>query len=189
MKVFVDVESTGKYYQDRDSVISLAMVCGNDEFYQKCKPLYFKDDMAIHIHGISVFEMQRAQSPSDMFSNALDWLLERDDQHEFWAHQLNGFDWRFILSTLFQISILDGHGMYFKWLKLFDTYNVQSTITLGRESGYKKNSLALWQQRLKFELDHHDALSDARGCKYVHDFLLGEKHEYKRVNSGPLFQS
>lgn len=175
LDMFCDVETTGKL-ADSDYVVSIACIVGEKVFYEKCKPLKFKKDMAVEIHGISFFEMWRSKDAMDVFVELIKWLRSinnSDYAFNFIAHQLNGFDWKMICATIFQ---LDDDTLIYEWRKLFHG-NIYSTIERARSMGYKQNSLKHWQARLDFKLDHHDALSDARACKIIWENL----NEYRNL--------
>ena len=169
LNMFCDFETTGKW-ADSDYVIAIACIVDEKVFYEKCKPLKFKDNMASNIHGISYFEMQRSKDAIEMFVELIKWfksINNSDYAFNFIAHQPNGFDWNMICATIFQ---LDDDTLTYKWRRLFHG-NIYSTFDMSRSMGYKKNSLKHWQARLNFELDHHDALSDARACKIIWENL------------------
>ena len=65
--------------------------------------------------------------------------------------------------------------------KIIRTENMQSTVKLGRDAGFKKNKLDAWADRLDYKLNHHDALADTLFCLHLHKHLLSLDDELNQT--------
>lgn len=78
------------------------------------------------------------------------------------------FDFFFLERCMRKANFQDNTEMVFAFWKLFHPdESFISTVMMGREAGYQKNRLPEWAERLKFVLDHHNAMSDTLCCLEV----------------------
>lgn len=175
-RMYIDVETTG-FCHWRNDVVSIAIVVTDldfhvkDEFYETARPSFgrFYTEKSEEIHGFSKSEMMTFQEPRKLCINILKFLLPYKDENNvpniFVQHALRQFDWLFV-ETLFRKNELE-----FSWWKVAAQDRQESTILKGRKAGYKKNKLNQWADRLGLELNHHDALDDAKMCLEIDKFL------------------
>lgn len=82
------------------------------------------------------------------------------------------FDWHFLERSMRKAVFGDNTEMVWAFNKIFHyEHSFISTVNMGRDAGYKKNRLDAWAERLRFHLEHHNALSDVYGCLEVYKFL------------------
>ncbi len=107
------------------------------------------------IHGI--LPEDTYDSPS--FLDLADSILPRLENKIIVAH-----------NAIFDKKVLQKTMEYYKLHK--QDYAIarqwECTLKIYRRKGYKKNNLRACCERLDIELQHHDALSDARGCALLY---------------------
>ena len=82
------------------------------------------------------------------------------------------FDWNFLEWCFRKSFFQDGTDMRWTFWKIFNHENRISTVQLARDAGYKGNRLDQWAERLKFNLEHHSAMSDTYCCLEILKFFL-----------------
>ena len=175
-KVFMDCETNG-FCQTRNDIISLAMiVTDNDlnikeEFYTESRPEFnkFYSEKAEEIHGFSKKQMESFKPRKEACVDILKFLKPFKDPKNaalpFIFHANGNFDYKF-LKGMFMKEELEW-SLY----KVINGNNLISTLKLARDAGFKKNKLSDWSERIGFDLQHHEALSDTRGCYEVYKHL------------------
>lgn len=97
--------------------------------------------------------------------------------YEIWPR----FDWHFLERCFRKAEYQDRTQMVYTFWKVFNMdESFISTVQMGREAGYKKNSLSVWAERIRFPLNHHDAMSDVLCCLEVFKYIT----ERNRQNVG-----
>lgn len=173
---FMDVETTG-FDPIRNDLITCCVIVTNQDlepvgsFYQKARPdlkSKYYNEGAEAIHGFSRSQQRQFQSRKDFCMNLL-WFLNDyrvDYQRETMIfHALRKFDWWF-LEWAFRKE-----DLHFSLWKMFLPEETISTIEMARAAGYTDNKLNTWAERLKFNLNHHDAKSDTECCIEVYGYL------------------
>lgn len=177
---FTDVETTGLDPLS-SSVLSLAVVIDvdgreQDSFYQYARPesSHKWSEGAQKIHGITWEQSQTFQSQSDLVHNFLDWMHKhtRKDGHPIplWQHSRGFFDWRFIMFTCLK------QGCLYELYKIARPPALHSTLPLAKKL-LRLDSYALDKCCAYYgiELQHHNALSDARACRELWVRLSAEE--------------
>lgn len=172
---FCDVETTG-FDPIRNDIVSLALVVTDrefnqvGEFYETCRPEFnkFYSAEAEKIHGFSKPELANFQPRRKLLINLLKFLndfREPGQYHPFIYHAFKYFDFRFTEWAFRKESL---HWSFFK---MFDERFTDSTLNMAVQQKYSGNKLNQWAERLGFELDHHNALSDTLCCVEVYKHL------------------
>lgn len=107
--------------------------------------------------------------------------LKRKDlgTYEIWPK----FDYSFMERAMRRANFNDGLEMVWQFWKLFHPEeSFISTVNMGREAGYKTNRLPEWAERLRFILNHHDAMSDTLCCLEIFKKL----RFYESQNTGAV---
>ncbi len=123
---------------------SLIQPPGNEYWYWNTK-----------IHGISSGDTLAMPN----FGQLADEIIPRLENQVIVAHNAP-FDYK-VLRKSMEYYDLD-----------FDSYAISSqwecTLKIYRRQGFRKNNLKACCDRLNIKLNHHDALSDARGCAMLY---------------------
>jgi DNA polymerase III epsilon subunit-like protein len=186
MNCFIDVETTG-LDPWRNSVIEIGFsICdGYNELeyhVMRCKP----DDGPVcwtieaeKIHGIVRASLK--EEPRKIAENFID-ICSKYKNLSFICHANAYYDWNMMKSFMFK------QDFYYEFRQLFSFNNYQSTISMARE--YIKNSpspvfesanLHMICSKIGIELEHHNALSDARALIEVHKFISKELAIYGKA--------
>ena len=168
MKIFFDVETTGFDYL-RNDIISCSMIKTDDslnireKLYETARPEFneFYSTNAEEIHGFNKREMRKFQSQESFVDKIIKFFGQ--ELYNLVSHTNNNFDYRMLLGSFLKVG--KPHKLQYALIKN------ESTIKLGRNAGYKKNSLDLWADRINFTLDHHNAESDTLCCYNVYKYL------------------
>lgn len=174
MNFFIDVETTGFDYLS-NCIIELACVYESDgeiiSFCERSQHLsdHFWGKDAEAIHGISLDEINKYQSPSELCTRFLNFLENAHPYKRYrlcanmWYHGKNGFDWRMLMGLFLKQDLI------FELRRYLNDNLVFSTLGLAKEKlqlpNYKLNTIC---QALDIELNHHEALSDALACMHIH---------------------
>lgn len=126
---------------------------------------YFTD-RAQEVHGISYWKAMTFQSPKESCLEILHWMkpnLERFPL-EFVYHGNGNLDWRW-LTAHFRKEEMEASIQ-----KAFSKDRITSTVSMSRKNlknleNHKLNTVA---KHYNIELDHHNALSDARACAQIY---------------------
>lgn len=182
---FIDVETTG-FDPWRNEIIQLACIITDKEakneldvFNQYCRPLCPTQwtNGAEKVHRITLNEALNFQHPFDMAVNFLNFLkpykgdsVYHEPKINFVCHSKGRFDYRF-LETFFRKLELQ----YSFW-KVFDSKLYESTIDCVKDSFVKlpNEKLSTIAKYIKFDLNHHEALSDTRACKEIYKYFKRE---------------
>jgi len=123
-----------------------------EEFHQLIQPPFNEYNYYnIRVHGITPHDTYDAPLFSEVFYD----LQKRLAHRTVVAHN-EGFD-RGVLRK----SMKD-YNIHHSELNTLDKW--ECTVKIFRALGYKRNNLAACCERHRIELQHHDALSDARAC-------------------------
>ncbi len=107
------------------------------------------------IHGISAEDT--AASPT--FIDLADTIIPMLENSIIVAHNAQ-FDRKVLTKTM------EYYGLNFRDFDLAQRW--ECTLKIYRKQGHRKNNLKACCDRLNIELNHHDALSDARGCALLY---------------------
>ncbi len=168
--VFIDIETTG-FPVFGASVIALGCVCdspdGDDRgtFYETAKPTSKKhwSPHAEEVHGFSYKEAMKFQDPKLMLLNFMTFIDKYRNKDgwpmNFWYHGRNGFDFNHLFAMFFSA------GWRVQFYKLFNYPYIYSTLDLVKSKvKIPKYNLKACCDYFGIELDHHNALSDAKAC-------------------------
>lgn len=173
---YIDCETTG-FCATRNDIVSLAcIVTDNDfnivgEFYETCRPEFnnFYSQDSEKIHGYSQRDMYNFQSRRNLCIKMLKFFKpfksDINIPHVFVQHALRNFDYNFVNWAFIK------EDLQYSLYKILRGDYQESTIVKAREMGIKENKLDQWAKRINFDLQHHDALSDAKCCLYVDKYL------------------
>jgi len=181
---FCDVETTG-FDPIRNDVVSLSMIVTDPdfnpvgEFYETCRPDFnkFYSSGAEKAHGFTRAQSEKFQDPRKMLIRLLKFLAPfrtPGKYHPYIYHALKYFDFRFT-DWAFRKQ-----NMQWSFYKMFDERFTESTILMARNAGYSPNKLSDWAERVEFDLQHHNALSDTRCCVEVYKFLRKSSWEIEK---------
>ncbi len=138
-----------------------------NEFYSLVKPPNNKFMwQTTRVHGIKPKDTLEAPSFDQLFPVIAPLL-----QHQFMIAHNEAFD-RSVLQRTMKL-----YGFDYKSLGLPEKWECTSDIY--RKAGFVKTKLSVCCNLMGIELDHHDALSDARGSA----FLYLKRHEIPNVLS------
>ena len=184
-----DLETTG-FDPIRNDVIEICIIVTDsnrvpiNEFYSKVKPPIINNitwsESAEKVHGISVESLEHEPSRRDVCIKLLNFLKPYKDPDNFpqpFVFHANGFfDFNF-LEWMYRKETLE----YSFW-KMFSVNKAVSTIKLARaETAHNSHGLAVWAERLGFDLKHHSAQSDTLCCLKIYDYLMKDYTDEKKV--------
>lgn len=179
MKVIIDVETTG-FDPYRNDIISLAALLVDeklrlvDEFYQTVQAdtenQWYSED-AEKVHGFTKTHINSFQPVKEFQRRFLQFLGPYKNMQMIY-HARASFDWKFLLAHFVKT---DNHYQLYKHVT---GSNNLSTISVARRHkvslGLTSLSLDNLCRHIGFDLDHHNALSDAYGCFHVLRFFYKE---------------
>ncbi|MDV6170162.1 3'-5' exonuclease [Flavobacterium sp. DG1-102-2] len=123
-----------------------------DEYHTLIRPpeneYWFRNIM---VHGIKPVETMNLPAFDDLFPEIRKRILGR----KLVAHN-EAFDRSVLTKTM------KYYGMYYDELELADQW--ECTLKIYRKKGYKPANLKACSERHGIQLNHHEALSDARAC-------------------------
>lgn len=172
MYIAVDIETTG-FNQSKNDIIQLAAVLmDNDfniikEFNEFMKPVYpqYWSVKAEKIHRISIEKAMQFQDRRLALIKLMHLVKEYIDLFPlaFIYHGKGGFDYRFLKDKFIS------EGLVSKFEMMFNSDQVESTVEMASKylfsEDYKLSTLC---KKFNIELNHHDALSDARACALIY---------------------
>ena len=175
--IYIDIETTG-FSPTKNDPIEIAMIAADnfvikETFMSKVRPTpksFVWSYKAEEIHGYTYDEVAKF-IPSYSVCVSINKFLSKnftDDNNRLICHALpykNGefFDSKFI-KMLFQKNNCSE-------LWPMEYTKKESTIVMGRNAGHKENNLKAWAERIGFNLEHHDPMSDALCCMEIHKYL------------------
>lgn len=126
------------------------------------------------VHGFSYEEARLFPNPRKTSIELLHFLKpfkhKRNLPLLFISHDNNAFDFNFI-EWLYRWE-----NLQYSYWKVFNRDYRLSTVKMGKEAGYEQNKLNIWAERIGFDLDHHEAGSDRRGCSKVFKYLIEQNN-------------
>ena len=171
--VFIDLETTG-FPVFGASVIALGCVCvtpdGEDggTFYETAKPTSKKywSKHAEEVHGFTYKQAMKFQDPKLLAVSFMKFINEYRNKDgwpmNFWYHGRNAFDFNHLFAMFFSA------GFRTQFYKMFNSPHVYSTLDLVKNNvKIPKYNLQACCDHFGIELDHHNALSDAKGCHQI----------------------
>lgn len=172
---FSDVETTG-FDPIRNDIVSLAMIVTDrefnpvGEFYETCRPEFnkFYSEDAEKVHGFNRSQLESFQHPRKLCIKLLNFLAPYRTPgkfHPYIYHAFKYFDYRFSEWAFRK------NELHWSWFKMFDERFTQSTLSMARNAGYTGNKLNQWAERIGFELEHHNALSDTKCLVPLYKYL------------------
>lgn len=140
------------------------------------------------VHGIS-FEQVSGFMPNDQFcyellcflapyrglfprefichANPKGWYDHQKHDWKIWPW----FDYNFLEWSFRKAFFGNGSEMVWSMYKVIHPDYLISTVKMGKDAGYTKNSLNVWAERLGFKLNHHEMESDSYCCLETYKFL------------------
>ncbi len=167
-----DIECTSWDIHGGD-LISSAMVeiledyaLGRSEiFYSRPRGSKYFTDKAAEIHGISYWQAQTFPDAKDSCLNMMEWLspLLPKFPLKMIQHAAGNFDFRWMES---HFKKEDFQSSFWKAFKKEDT---ESTLYMAKRQlvHLKDHKLPTICEHYSIELDHHNALSDAKACAKI----------------------
>jgi len=172
--VTIDIESTG-FDALSNSVITIGCLVNDKEYLLKAKPESKEKwgTSAEEVHGISYDEAMTFPSARHTAEELLS-IIPKNSIFVCHAKKIQGsfFDWRMMMGFFLKNSSI------YEWRKRFmnthdSSMNMASTLILAKEKlqleNYKLNTVAEYYE---IELEHHNALSDARATNEIYKQLI-----------------
>ncbi len=194
----VDLETTG-LDQWRNEILTCAVVTLDNDLKEvsrnefKRKPEYPEQWSldAEAVHGITWDESLAFPNSKNFRQDLKEYLQSFGSKALFVCHALPMYggldliDYQFIFS---EFNKVEDHW----WLyKVFPTGNVLSTISRSKKGlPVKDQKLSTWAEYLGFELNHHEAMSDALACAEVFKYRSSRDgyREADRIGNFGLFE-
>jgi len=152
--VAIDFETATSYRESACAVGIVNVENGEivNEFYSLIQPP--DNEYSWHnisVHGIRPHETESAPTFYHVFQKILPLLWEK----KIIAH-----------NAPFDRSVLKGCMKMFQldYDELYNKENWECTLSIYRKKGFKPANLAACCQKMQIDLNHHEALSDARAC-------------------------
>jgi len=182
-----------------------------DQFYRRVCPPDLSpstwDWGAFNVHGIP-YEAVQGFMPNEQFCYELLCFLakyknENNQPQPFICHcsrngkrklNQNGksaggwdiipwFDFFFLEWAMRKHKFADGSHFHYSLWKVINEKNLISTVEMGRAAGHRKNNLKAWAERIGFNLQHHEALSDTCCCLEVYKHLKSGKVAIDKIET------
>lgn len=191
--IFCDTETTGLNSFGGwigNDPITLSFIIADDALNIKHRETfksrpYSKDiwsEESEAVHGIGYDDASKFQSQHDACVKILTMFDKFYDGKAFqWVEHSLKFNGKLGFDLLFTYAMFMKQDLQYDFYKYVDIDNSISTVNLGKKAGYTKNNLALWSEKLDFNLNHHDAESDVEMCYVLFKHLTkqGEVNDTK----------
>ena len=179
--LFLDTETTG-LDPDKNGVIQVAMIAGNDEFNVKLNPLSLGvkvDKEALKINGIKKKHIKKRMNHELAFGKMIEWLDERVNKYDKTD--------KFVVvgyNVKFDVEMLHGWARReeFEYMGSYIDWRVIDVLTLARTAHYlgqlpgEPENFKLGTICELYGIDGatHDALEDIRATKELFNKIIKE---------------
>jgi len=181
MYAITDIETSGRDPW-RNEIIQIATIIADKEFkvvktfnkYLKPERRSYWDEGAEKIHGITWNKSRCFDNRDSVLNEYIHFLNSNcpDGGHSFVAHALpfrssiDFFDRNFLFAFFWVRDLRTDFYKLFPEGKTISTIHKKRKLATQRYQ-IKDQKLSTWADKLNFELDHHDALSDTKCCLEV----------------------
>ena len=182
--LWIDVETTG-LNEKKNDIIQLACIpivngVPQKAFNEFCQPFNWDavEQEALNVHGITVQQLKTFQSPQDMFSNFIDYMLSFDVKFTIAGFNVS-FDKRFLSASFSKINKNQEFSKLFS-IDIHCVYKRASDVKSKIPS--KSLKLEALANLYGIEINAHDALSDISATieldKIISSLMGEDNHTY-----------